>query len=138
MWSTRWRLVALLPGLGLGGMACHPASPAPVAPKRTFPDVASALQCARDAMASAGFLVEPRQSPTTPHGANSIGAQIVTGDERHMVGATAWVRVGPKGDTTVVLSASALTLAGPTGMVRPVSSIALRGRDAIEVACILP
>jgi len=138
MWSTCWRLGVLLPGIGLGAMACHPASPAPVAPKRTFPDVASALECARDAMASAGFLVEPRQSPTTPHGGNRIGATIVTGDETHMVAALALVRVGPNGDTTVVLEASAGTLAGPTGTVRPVSSIALRGRDAIEVACILP
>ena len=123
--------------LALVVTACHSASPAGVAPKqRTYPDVASALACARDALATAGFLVPPRPPSTNPQDANRIVARIDAGEEQHYAAALAIVRVAPTGDTTVTLEASASTLAGPTHSVRPLSSIALHGRDAVEQACI--
>lgn len=126
--------------LGLLASACHPSSPAggSVAPqRRTYPDVRSALACARDAMATAGFIVPPQKPSTNPQDANRIVASIDLGEEQHYVAALALIRVGPGGDSTVTLEASASTLSGPTHTARPVSSIAYMG-DAVELACIRP
>ncbi len=137
------RLARLALTLGLATGACaHP--PGPVAPVRAFATTADALDCARTALASAGFLVEPRRfgpgadaamerASYPPNTVEAVLLDPVDG-RRNTVRATALVRVGPRADTSVVLKAEAVTLSGLSSR----SNLAKRGRDSVVAQCIRP
>jgi hypothetical protein len=132
---------------GTGACAPHAAPGAPL-PARTFATVAEAKACALDALASAGFLPVTRVSPgpnggtipgETPTGVNSrVVTQLGDREQIDYASAGAQVRVGPGGDTTVTVGVSVQTLLsdGPhSATVQPLSSNAVRARDAVMTQC---
>ena len=137
----RFAPVALTLGLASGACA-HP--PGVVAPIRAFPTTTNALDCARTALASAGFLVEAPRFGPGPDAAmerawyppNTVQAVLLdpVDGRQNMVRATALIRVGPKADTSVVLKAEAVTGAGLSSP----SNLAKRGRDSVVAQCIRP
>ena len=143
--TTRGSLLALILGAG----ACAPpASPGAPSPTRTFQTTAEAKNCARDALASAGFLPETRVNPGPDGGVvpgetpTSVSGRIITplGDGKRIdyASAGAHFRIGPQGDTTVTVGVSVQTLLWDDqhfGAVQPLSSTAVRARDAVVTQC---
>jgi hypothetical protein len=145
-------VVALAPCVAIAVLttACAP-KPGTVAPMQAFRSRAEALDCARSALASAGFFSETRMSgppgarPTATETPTFISARIVTplgtGRQIDYATAIAYVKVGPQRDTTVTLGVGAGTLVSASdglnasAEVRPLSSVAVRGRDAVVSQC---
>ena len=136
--------------LALGAGACAPPPGAP-APIRTFPTIDEAKACARDALVSVGFLPETLKSPGADAGVvpgeapTSVGGRLVTplGNETQIdyARASARLRIGPQGDTTVTVVVSVQTVLVRAGesaeTVQPLSSTAVRARDAVQTRCML-
>jgi len=141
-------LGALL-GLALGAGACAPHSgTAAPSPTRTFRTIAEAKDCARDALASAGFLPETRVLPGPDGGVvpgetpTSISGRIITplgnGMRIDYASAGARLRIERQGDTTVTVGVSVQTLLWDdqhSGALQPLSSTAVRARDAVVTQC---
>lgn len=139
---------ALLLALTLAACAPSPGAPTPTA---AFPTTEAAIACAQDALASAGFLpqatVEPpvgqRSLATPTETPTSVTRQIITplgeGRQEDVVGVAAHRAVGPQRDTTVTLHVRAATLVvgsqSSAAEVRPLSPLAMRGRDAVVTQC---
>ena len=146
------RLTSLGPiwALALGAGACAPP-PGPPAPIRTFPTIDEAKACARDALVSVGFLPETLKSPGADAGVvpgetpTSVGGRLVTplGNQTQIdyARASARLRIGPQGDTTVTVVVSVQTVLVRAGesaeTVQPLSSSAVRARDAVQTRCML-
>jgi hypothetical protein len=136
-----WAVLALVSG----GCAPHHADVG--APALGFATVADALGCARNALADAGFHAETgieappgQRSPADPvETPTSVTARLVSGPQIEYVGARAHARRGPQGESTVTLTVSAGTLVteGPNAAatMRPLSSLAAQGRDAVVTQC---
>ena len=127
-----------------------PGHPHPT-PTRTFATIDEAKACARDALASAGFLpqtlvfpgpdgaVVPGETPTSVNG--RIITPLGTGQQVDLASAGARLRVGPQGDTTVTVGVSVKTHLWDDqnfGAVRPLSGAAVHARDAVQTRCMLP
>jgi len=146
--STLSPLIALV--LGAGACATPPGAGAP-SPTPTFQTIDEAKDCARDALVRAGFLPETVANPGAAGGTipaetpTSVSGRLITplGDGRQIDYATAvaHVHVGPQGDTTVTVGVHVETLlqehdqSGWT--VSPLSSSAVRARDAVQTRCIV-
>jgi hypothetical protein len=116
-------------------------------PTPAFLTTADALGCARSALADVRFLVETRfEAPPGQRSAaapvetpTSVTGRIVSGQQTDYVGAFAHARPGPQGDSTVTLTVRAGTqvvVEGSSGAtVRPLSSLAVRARDAVVAKC---
>jgi len=138
--SVGWCTISLV------ALACasHPAALG-AAPAPSFPTSADALSCARSALADAGFQVETRmQDPPGQRSVaaaletdSSVTARVVTDQRVDYVRASAHIRRRPDGDSAATLTVRAGTLAteGSTAAGRPLSSLALRGRDAVVTQC---
>ena len=115
--------------LALGAGACAPP-PGTAAPIRTFPTIDEAKACARDALVSVGFLPETLKSPGADAGVvpgetpTSVGGRLVTplGNDTQIdyARASARVRIGPQGDTTVTVGTPAPEPGVPRSMKCPI------------------
>ena len=146
------RLTPLAPiwALALGAGACAPP-PGTAAPIRTFPTIDEAKACARDALVSVGFLPETLKSPGADAGVvpgetpTSVGGRLVTplGNDTQIDYARASARlgIGPQGDTTVTVVVRVQTVLVRAGesaeTAQPLSSTAVRARDAVQTRCML-
>jgi len=148
------RCVPLGPFLTLvltaSGACAHGSSASAPSPTRTFQTIDAAKACAREALISVGFLPETGTNPnsageiTRAETATSINSQLITplpdGKQVDYATAGARVQVGPKGDTTVTVGVTVQTLLWDDqnfGAVRPLSSAAVRARDAVQTRCVL-
>jgi len=115
-------------GLGLLVAGCHPPAVS-YAPSNTrlYPDVQTALSCAREALPAAGFPVPPRFSSNPQDSGVVVGERQIM-DERAYVAARARVRVLPTADTAVWLDVTATSA----------SSEAIHARDMVKLACVFP
>jgi hypothetical protein len=134
----------LLP-LVTGACASHSSEVAKPAP--SFASTADALSCARNALADVGFHVETRME--APPGQRSIAAaverptsvtaRIASDQQIDYVRAAAHLRKGSPADSAATLTVSAGTIIPEEGSSawtwRALSSIALRGRDAVVAQC---
>ena len=148
--TARCARLACLPALALTLGACAP-HPHAAAPAPAFPTTDAAMACAREALASAGFLpqapLEPpvgqRSIATAADTPTSVTRQIVTplgeGRQVDFVGVDAHIQVGSQQDTTVTLQVRAGTVVSQDqaggATVQPLSTIAVRGRDAVVTQC---
>lgn len=152
MRTSRLSTLSLLVALMLGAGACAPPSSAGApSPTPTFHTIDEAKDCARDALVSAVFLPETVANPGISGGMipaetpTSVSGRIITprGDGRQIDYATAvaHVRVVPRGDTTVTVGVHVETfLQGDDQSgwaVSPLSSSAVRARDAVQTRCIV-
>lgn len=128
MWRLGQPSGLVLCSLGLLVAGCHPPAVNYVPSNtRFYPDVQTALSCAREALPAAGFAVPPRFSSNPQDSGVVVGERQIM-DERAYVAARARVRVLPTGDTAVWLDVTATSA----------SSEAIHARDMVELACVFP
>jgi len=143
----RIALCSGLLALALVTIACSSHHADVGAPTPAFLTTADAVGCARSALADVGFPVEtniqappgqrsPAAAVETP---TSVTGRIDSGPQTDYVTAIAHARPGPRGDSTVTLTVRAGTqvvVEGSSGAtVRPLSSLAVRGRDVVVSKC---
>jgi len=136
-----WFLLPLVSG------ACASHSAEAGAPAPSFATTADALSCAKKALADVGFHVETRmEDPPGQRSAaaavetpTSVTARIASDQQIDYIRAAAHFRKGSAADSTATLTVSAGTIIPEEGSSawtwRALSSVALRGRDAVVGQC---